>query len=403
MLQQGPSLGPIDVVFLSQIEGEIKKAPLAGQPELAAISAQATDVAARFANFVDAANESLDICIYDFRLDLPAVRDAVVDAINRAADRGVKVRIAYDQAQEGSIVKLFHPAGGDPAPVGTQLFIERELPVSHPNVDVRPLAEEAIANQGQIMHQKYMVRDAGTDAAAVWMGSANFTVDAWALQENNIAVFDPCRELADKYEQDFTDLWTSQKLSGSGAGDEGSVTVGGQEIAYAFAPGEGQDIEQLIAHTINGAQSRLRLASMVTSSEPILREAKAKIEAPDVDFAGIYDFGETEQVRESWTQHPGPASDRKLALLNAVTAAMTAKHSLFFDHNHPDFAHNFMHNKVVVADDKVVSGSFNFSRNATRNAENVVLIENHELADAYADYIEGLVTRYKVPAAAPTG
>src|SRR6266516_3776732 len=102
MLQPGPSLGPIDVFFLSQIDAEIEEAPLTDQPQKAAIGAQAAQVASRFADFVDAAQESLDICVYDFRLDLPEVRDKVVDAINRAADRGVKVRVAYDQAQQQS-------------------------------------------------------------------------------------------------------------------------------------------------------------------------------------------------------------------------------------------------------------------------------------------------------------
>jgi phosphatidylserine/phosphatidylglycerophosphate/cardiolipin synthase-like enzyme len=403
MLQQGPSLGPIDVFFLSQIDGEIEEAPLASQPDTATISAQAAQVAARFEHFVVSAQVSLDICIYDFRLDLPEVRDVVVDAINHAADQGVKVRIAYDQAQQagdGAILKLFHEAGGDPAPVGTEHFLNTVLPLEHENVEARPVAEEAIASGGQIMHQKYMVRDAGTDGAAVWMGSANFTVDAWALQENNIAVFTSCQDLAAKYEQDFTDLWTSESLAGTGHGDQGSVTVGSQEVSYAFAPGQGPQIEALIASTISGAQSRLRLASMVTSSEDILRATKAKIDA-GIDFRGVYDFGETDQVRNSWQQHPSPTSDRKLALLDAVTTVMVAKHSLLFDRHHPDFAHNFMHNKAVVADDKVIFGSFNFSRNATRNAENVILIENHELADAYADYIGGLAARYGVPAVAP--
>jgi phosphatidylserine/phosphatidylglycerophosphate/cardiolipin synthase-like enzyme len=71
---------------------------------------------------------------------------------------------------------------------------------------------------------------------------------------------------------------------------------------------------------------------------------------------------------------------------------MVAKDSLPFK---ADSAHNFMHNKIVVADDTVVSGSFNFSLNATRNAENVVAITSHQLADTYAVYIDRLVERYR--------
>jgi phosphatidylserine/phosphatidylglycerophosphate/cardiolipin synthase-like enzyme len=53
-----------------------------------------------------------------------------------------------------------------------------------------------------------------------------------------------------------------------------------------------------------------------------------------------------------------------------------------------------MHNKVVVADDTVSTGSFNLSANATRNAENVLRITSGDLADQYAAYVDGLVQRY---------
>ncbi len=53
-----------------------------------------------------------------------------------------------------------------------------------------------------------------------------------------------------------------------------------------------------------------------------------------------------------------------------------------------------MHNKLAVCDNTVVSGSFNFSTNATRNAENVVLIKSQEVADAYAAYVHELMKLY---------
>jgi phosphatidylserine/phosphatidylglycerophosphate/cardiolipin synthase-like enzyme len=53
-----------------------------------------------------------------------------------------------------------------------------------------------------------------------------------------------------------------------------------------------------------------------------------------------------------------------------------------------------MHNKVLVADDTVVTGSFNLSHSATENAENVLLIHDAELAERYSTYIDGLVRRY---------
>lgn len=42
----------------------------------------------------------------------------------------------------------------------------------------------------------------------------------------------------------------------------------------------------------------------------------------------------------------------------------------------------------------IVIGSFNFSSNAMRNAENVLCFTEPQLANAYAEYIDGLVKRY---------
>jgi phosphatidylserine/phosphatidylglycerophosphate/cardiolipin synthase-like enzyme len=162
-------------------------------------------------------------------------------------------------------------------------------------------------------------------------------------------------------------------------------------VQYGFAPGGGKAVEAAIAAAIGAATTRVRIASMVLSSELILTAIKNKIDA-GIDVQGIYDFGETEQVRKTWERFPSDAG--KLALLDAVTARLVAKQSAPFLKEHPDWAHNFMHNKVAVADDAIVTGSFNFSTNATRNAENIISTTDPGLASQYADYIDQIVARY---------
>ena len=56
-----------------------------------------------------------------------------------------------------------------------------------------------------------------------------------------------------------------------------------------------------------------------------------------------------------------------------------------------------MHNKLVVADDVVVTGSFNLSNHAMGNAENVLLIRDQELAKKYEEYIQRLMSTYAAP------
>ncbi len=53
-----------------------------------------------------------------------------------------------------------------------------------------------------------------------------------------------------------------------------------------------------------------------------------------------------------------------------------------------------MHNKILVIDDTVITGSFNFPRSAQFNAENILLIESAAFADCYSNYIDHLVQKY---------
>ena len=58
--------------------------------------------------------------------------------------------------------------------------------------------------------------------------------------------------------------------------------------------------------------------------------------------------------------------------------------------------HNYMHNKVLVIDDTVITGSYNFSRSAQFNAENILFIESAPLAEMYSSYIDHLKQKYEI-------
>src|SRR5262245_49339579 len=121
MLIKAPAPDGFAVHLLSQIDGEVERKPVDQQASIQAIEAQAGEVADLFADFVKAATKTLDVCIYDFRLALPTIRQRIVETIKDAAARGVAVRIAFDANQKSGeeLVKQFQGAGGDPAPTGT--------------------------------------------------------------------------------------------------------------------------------------------------------------------------------------------------------------------------------------------------------------------------------------------
>jgi phosphatidylserine/phosphatidylglycerophosphate/cardiolipin synthase-like enzyme len=53
-----------------------------------------------------------------------------------------------------------------------------------------------------------------------------------------------------------------------------------------------------------------------------------------------------------------------------------------------------MHAKVTVADDTVFVGSFNLSRSGEKNAENVLEIQDADLAESLAAFVDGVRGRY---------
>ena len=53
-----------------------------------------------------------------------------------------------------------------------------------------------------------------------------------------------------------------------------------------------------------------------------------------------------------------------------------------------------MHAKVTVADDRVFVGSFNLSHSGEDNAENVLELEDSQLADRLAAFVDEIRSRY---------
>lgn len=54
----------------------------------------------------------------------------------------------------------------------------------------------------------------------------------------------------------------------------------------------------------------------------------------------------------------------------------------------------FLHNKTLVIDDSVVTGSYNLSHAAEMNAENMLCIDSRALAEKTVAYVAQLQTRF---------
>jgi phosphatidylserine/phosphatidylglycerophosphate/cardiolipin synthase-like enzyme len=130
----------------------------------------------------------------------------------------------------------------------------------------------------------------------------------------------------------------------------------------------------------------------VLSSGPILAALSEAIDR-SMRCGGIYDGPQMDQVRRQWqAAHVGAD---KVNTWDKVASHLVRKNSLPYDRNKPHQPHNFMHNKLVIADDVVVTGSFNFSNHAMGNAENVLLIRDAAIASKYEAYVLQVMARYE--------
>lgn len=87
-----------------------------------------------------------------------------------------------------------------------------------------------------------------------------------------------------------------------------------------------------------------------------------------------------------------PRDTDLVATWTKVSANLVAKHSTPYT---PSGPHNFMHLKVMVNDDTLTTGSYNFSANAERNAENQIHLTDPTTVNAYLNYLDHVIKAYR--------
>ena len=372
--------GNIEVMFLQQMGED----PFISTPER---TAQIAEVAARIARFIGEARETLDIAIYDFRLS-DAAAAIITDALRERARNKVAIRIIYDAATDDSseIAPSDSPAWleADRKPPGTESFVQSLSDIAQ---------VKGVTGYRVLMHDKYIVRDRSLSEAALFTGSANYTNDSWGLQENNLLQL-RSQLLASYFSRDFADLFlTGRIVDRTNDRDGDTVRIADVPVTVAFAPKQSAAIVKEIVGAITAARSRLLAASVVISSGPILAALSEAVDR-GISLAGLYDGPQMDQVKRQWIAANVGAD--KINTWEKVSHNLSRKNSLPYDRNKPHQPHNFMHNKMVIADDVVVTGSFNLSNHAMGNAENVLLIRDADIASKCATYIRQLMAKYGV-------
>jgi phosphatidylserine/phosphatidylglycerophosphate/cardiolipin synthase-like enzyme len=323
----------------------------------------AEDIAQRIIDFIEPARSTLEFALYDVRLP-GEIGDRVADTIRAAQARGVKVRLVYNQDHVNPI-----PV---PPPPSTEPKILETL-----GVPMKP-----VPGDRDLMHHKYVVRD-GRD---VWTGSMNWTLDSWTRQENVAAVVSADAGVARAYLQNFEELWRTTEVDGTGEFDAPKGL-----IRPWFCPGRGEDLSHRIGAAIGSARRRIRIASPVITTAPVIGTLAQVVSDGRCDVAGVVDGTQMKQVFGQWREN-GNAS-WKLPLIGRVLERgdFSGKQSTPYT---PDSVHDYMHAKVTVCDDVVFLGSFNLSHSGEMNAENVLEIQDADVADRMAAFIDQVRTRY---------
>jgi phosphatidylserine/phosphatidylglycerophosphate/cardiolipin synthase-like enzyme len=328
----------------------------------------AVDVGRRIATFVDGAKQTLELALYDIRLH-DETADIVRGALVGAHERGVNVRLLYnvDEVDERPPI---------PPPPKTEPSLIESL----------PFATAPVPGWPDLMHHKYVVRDRD----AVWAGSTNWTDDSWTREENVIVIVHSTG-VAIRFQDDFAQLWKKRKVSASGKVATDPIRVGDAMVRTWFSPKRGEKMAHRIAFAIGGAERRVRVASPVITSAPILGTLAEVAADGKVDLAGVVDSTQIHEVLGQWRVNGNVTWKAPSLKFLLERATFSGKRSTPYA---PGAVHDYMHAKVTVADDTVFIGSFNLSHSGETNAENVLEIEDAALAERMAAFVDSIRAKY---------
>ena len=218
------------------------------------------------------------MALYDVRFETDAGA-LVLATLLAAQQRGVAIRLVYN---------VDHPG---PIPVPPPPETKPEA------IEALPVPTRGIAGVPDLMHHKFVVRDA-TD---VWSGSTNWTDDSWSRQENVIVRVLGAPALAHAFTLNLDELWERGTVEHTGRVQPRPVDVGaGIEVRPWFTPEYGDALSHRVAKFLGRARRRIRIASPVLTSGPILGTLVEVVNEHRCDVAGVIDETQVDEVFHQW-------------------------------------------------------------------------------------------------------
>lgn len=308
--------------------------------------------------YIDRASESVDFAIYSFSNISSA---SIPDALNRAAGRGVQVRVIACGTNQ-------NPGLND---------LNSEIPV---------LIAPDDNNREGIMHNKFAVIDAesvDSEKPVVWSGSTNISYNQVVLDANSM-IFIQDQALARAYKIEFEEMWGSNGAypneGNAKFGAEKSdntpheFVIGGNRVESYFSPSDGTN--QQIINAINAADNNLNIATMLITRTDValaIEGAKNRGAAVNVLTEGDANTETVNSILLDALGNESYVSDAEYGILHHKYAVV--------DNNRAEF------------DPLVVTGSHNWSNSANEiNDENTLVIHNGDIAN---QYYQNFAARFK--------
>lgn len=361
---------------------------------------------AEVAKTIGQAKSSIDIAMYSFS------DSGISAALDAAVERGVKVRF------------IFETANDDRKLTGSALTSSRSGKLEAMGVDVRWV--------NKIMHHKLMIVDGprndadAASTATIVSGSGNWSSGAATVYDENTMFMTGYPELALRLQKDFNVLWEhSNDLVSNPAIVTELSTLAIEEDAIPRYPGmhvfftsdnftvtdttfkvtSKNTVSDELVRAIEGAEDRIHIASGHLRSRPVAEALMQKMaDDPNIDVK-LYLDG---QEYVSDTTNAGQKEDREVCLSEATTESQIRscldKSYLYgrdvekagADVRYKFYAYRWntsyaaqMHNKFLVIDDALYTGSYNLSDNAEHNTfENMFMFDGPEFRDLIESYAE---------------
>jgi len=291
---------------------------------------------------IDAARDTIDVAMYSISTSGP-----IWDALERAVDRGVRVRMILNKATSSAKHKAAALEG-----IGVHVFgVTRTL------------------------HEKFALFDAGTwYRRKLVNGSANWSRGAETKYSENTVVFGRHYHLFQAFQQEFNDLLAIARPASDGAEDH-------MEPVRLNAPSPHvKRYERAIFSSQNQGTSTYVIADAIID---LIRKAEESIVIDVAHFnsrriaAALIDHHRANpQVRIEVLLDLGEYGDRRSRAEELEAAGIEVRYktySLAFFHPRSQLQH---HKTIIVDGESMATGSYNWSDTAEHgNYENVIVVD----------------------------